>query len=163
MDFAHLSRLLWRERDLLDTLLFKLHEQNLLLTAGDAEWLPRASREIEIVLERIGQIELERAVEFDRAGEYLGLGRNPSLRDMAVTAPEPWGYVLDEHHAAFVLLATRVQQSADSNRELTLAAQRATESVLAGLAGGREQTHAYAATGRPEIDIRRPALLDEEI
>jgi hypothetical protein len=163
LDFAYLSRLLWRERELLDTLLFKLHEQNLLLVSGDPEWLPRASREIEIVLERVGHIELERAVEFDRAGEYLGLGRDPSLRDMAVAAPEPWGYVLDEHHAAFIHLATRVQQSADSNRELTMAAQRATESVLAGLSGGREQTHAYAATGRPEIDVRRPALLDEEI
>lgn len=163
MDFAYLSRLLWRERELLDTLLFKLHEQNLLLVSGDPEWLPRASREIEIVLERVAEVELERAVEFDRAAASLGLAPDPSLRDLAASAPEPWGYVLEEHHAAFVLLATRIQQSAESNRELTVAAQRATEAVLAGLAGGRELTHAYAATGRPDVDLRRPSLLDEEI
>jgi hypothetical protein len=163
LDFAHLSRLLWRERELLDTLLFKLHEQNLLLLSGDAEWLPRATREIEIVLERIGQIELERAVSFCEAARDLGLARDPSLRDLATRAPEPWGYVLDEHHGAFVVLATRIQQSADSNRELTAAAHRATEAVLAGLSGGCEQAHAYAASGRPEADLRRPSLLDEEI
>jgi nucleotidyltransferase/DNA polymerase involved in DNA repair len=163
MDFAYLSRLLWRERELLDTLLFKLHEQNLLLVSGDPEWLPRASREIEIVLERVAEVELERAVAFDRAAVGLGLAPDPSLRDLAACAPEPWGYVLEEHHAAFVQLATRIQQSAESNRELTVAAQRATEAVLAGLAGGRELTHAYAATGRPDVDLRRPSLLDEEI
>ncbi|MGD9956432.1 MAG: flagellar protein FlgN [Candidatus Nanopelagicales bacterium] len=165
MDFAHLSRLLWRERDLLDTLLFKLHEQNLLLTAGDAEWLPRASREIEAVLERVGEIELERAVEFARASTALGLEADPSLRTLAEKAPEPWGYVLEEHHHAFVTLAARIQHSADANKELTVAASRATEAVLAGLDGAKESTTAYAATGQVQVDIRRPrpSLVDEAI
>jgi len=163
MDFAALSRLLWRERDLLDTLLFKLHEQNLLLVAGDAEWLPRASREIEAVLERVGEIEFERAVEFARAASLLGLPTEPSLRDLASAAPEPWGYVLDEHHAAFVTLATRIQHSAGANRELTVAASRATEAVLAGIDGVQETGRGYAPSGRVETLVRRPSLLDEEI
>lgn len=165
MDFAQLSRLLWRERDLLDTLLFKLHEQNLLLVAGDAEWLPRASREIEAVLEHVGSIELERAVEFERAASALGLEPDPSLRALAEKAPEPWGYVLQEHHAAFITLAARIQHSADANKELTVAASRATEAVLAGLDGASDSPQSYAPSGRVEVDLRRSrsALLDEAI
>ncbi|MCA0330405.1 MAG: flagellar protein FlgN [Actinobacteria bacterium] len=163
MDFALLSRLLWRERDLLDTLLFKLHVQNLLLTSGDPEWLPRASREIEAVLERVGEIELERAVEFTRAAAELGLDPDPSLRALAGAAPEPWGYVLEEHHGAFVMLAARIQASADSNKELTAAAARATEQVLASLDGASSAPQAYAPSGHLRLDVRRAALVDEEI
>ncbi len=163
MDFANLSRVLWRERELLDLLLFKLHEQHLLLVSGDPEWLPRASTEVQTVLERLGEMEFERAIEFDRAASALGLAAGPSLRTLASAAPEPWGYLLDEHHTAFVTLATRIQQSADANRELTVAASRATEAVLASLSGIDHSAHAYAATGRPEVDVRRPVLVDEEI
>ncbi|MGB4733950.1 MAG: hypothetical protein WBH19_06250, partial [Candidatus Nanopelagicales bacterium] len=46
MDMSGLSSLLWRERDILDNLLFKLDVQQLLLMSGRSGWLVRASREI---------------------------------------------------------------------------------------------------------------------
>jgi hypothetical protein len=163
MDFANLSRVLWRERELLDLLLFKLHEQHLLLVAGDVEWLPRASAEVETVLERIGSAELERAVAFDSLAADLGMPAGPSLGALADRAPEPWDFILEEHHAAFLVLAERIQTSADANRELTLAASRATEAVLASLTGQDTTVAAYAASGRRDVDVRRPVLVDEEI
>ena len=39
-----LSLILWRERDLLETLLFKLEEEQLLLANGRTRWLMRAHR-----------------------------------------------------------------------------------------------------------------------
>jgi hypothetical protein len=163
VDFANLSRVLWRERELLDLLLFKLHEQHLLLVSGDVEWLPRASSEVQTVLERLGEMEFERAVEFDHAALMLGVAPAPSLRTLASAAPEPWGYLLDEHHAAFVALATRIQTSADANRDLTTAAARATEAVIAGVSGMDSSARAYASTGRPDVDMRRAHFMDTEI
>jgi hypothetical protein len=163
MDFANLSRVLWRERELLDLLLFKLHEQHLLLVAGDVEWLPRASAEVEAVLERIGTAELERAMAFDATALSLGMAPAPSLSSLAAAAPEPWDFILEEHHSAFLVLAERIQTSADANRELTMAASRATEAVLASLTGQDTTVAAYAATGLRDVDVRRPVLVDEEI
>ena len=163
MDFAEISRTLWRERELLDLLLFKLHEQHLLLVTGSVEWLPRASSEVEHVLERIGHVELERAIEFEAIAADLGLAPGPSLRALAAVAPEPWGFLLGEHHNAFLVLAERIQSAAEANRELTTAAAAATEVVLASLSGAETKVAAYGATGRRDVDVRRSVLVDEEI
>ena len=51
---AHeLSAMLWHERELLELLVFKLEEEQLLLTAGKSRWLQHATREVEQVLERL--------------------------------------------------------------------------------------------------------------
>jgi hypothetical protein len=163
VDFAEISRTLWRERELLDLLLFKLHEQHLLLMTGNVEWLPRASSEVEAVLERIGHVELERAVEFEDVASDLGLRPGPSLRELSAAAPEPWGFLLGEHHNAFLVLAERIQTAAEANRELTDAAAQATEAVLASLAGADTTVAAYGASGMRDADIRRPVLVDREI
>jgi len=164
MDLANLSRLLWREREMLDTLLFKLHEQQLLLMAGHSEWLPRAGREIDAVLQRIGEIELRRALEFETAATGLGLQPNPSLRVLAATAPEPWGHLLEEHHRAFIALAARIQQVSDANRELAATAMRATDAIIESMEGGRRAPETYVPSGRVEVPHRRrAALVDEEM
>jgi hypothetical protein len=163
VDFAEISRTLWRERELLDVLLFKLHEQHLLLVTGSVEWLARASSEVETVLERIGHVELERAVEFEAVAADLGLPPGPSLRELAAKAPDPWGFLLGEHHNAFLVLAERIQNAAEANRELTAAAASATDAVLASLAGADTKVAAYGATGRRDVDVRRPVLVDREV
>ena len=48
-----LSALLWKERELLELLQFKLDEQHLLFVAGKTRWLSMATREIENVLEKV--------------------------------------------------------------------------------------------------------------
>ena len=54
-----LSEVLWRERHLLELLLFKLEEEQLVLTSGRTRWLGHATREVETVLEEIRTAELE--------------------------------------------------------------------------------------------------------
>ena len=44
------STVLWRERQLLELLVFKLEEEQLLLTAGKVRWVNHASREVELSL-----------------------------------------------------------------------------------------------------------------
>ncbi|HEY0397456.1 MAG TPA: flagellar protein FlgN, partial [Acidimicrobiia bacterium] len=55
MGLREVSAILWRERHLLELLLFKLDEEQLVLAAGRTRWLPRATREVEMVLEEIRQ------------------------------------------------------------------------------------------------------------
>jgi hypothetical protein len=77
------STILWRERQLLELLLFKLEEEQLLLAAGRTRWLAHATREVESVLEELKHAELARAVEVARVAEELGITGESSLRELA--------------------------------------------------------------------------------
>ncbi len=63
MSVNDLSTLLWRERELLEMLVFKLEEEQLLLTAGRSKWLHHATREVEQVLGHLRTAGIERTVE----------------------------------------------------------------------------------------------------
>ena len=63
MALSDVSNILWRERQLLELLVFKLEEEQLVLAAGRSRWLVYATREVENVLGEIKRIELERAVD----------------------------------------------------------------------------------------------------
>jgi hypothetical protein len=86
MGLREVSAILWRQRHLLELLLFKLDEEQLVLVAGRTRWLPRATREVEMVLEEIRQTELERALEVSRVALDLGL---PASCPQASTSPAP--------------------------------------------------------------------------
>ncbi|MFW2337911.1 MAG: flagellar protein FlgN, partial [Candidatus Nanopelagicales bacterium] len=162
MDMSGLSSLLWRERDILDNLLFKLDVQQLLLMSGRSGWLVRASREIETALEQVRIIELERAVRFERIAEDLDSTTAPSLSAIAESAEEPWKSLLTEHYEAFLEIAAQIQKITSLNRELASAAQVATEAILAGIQGDSDPVlHLYAQTGAAEKVDRKSVFVDE--
>jgi hypothetical protein len=145
MGFADISTILWNERELLELLLFKLDEEQLLLAAGRTRWLSRATNEVEIVLERIRQAELVRSVKVDAVAGQLGLDPNPSLGELAAAAPEPWGELFDEHRAAFLALTSEITTLAKANRQLLKRSVQAVEEVLGSLGG--EQLSLYSPNG----------------
>src|SRR5438270_5256883 len=63
MGLAEVSNILWQERQLMELLLFKLEEEQLVLASGRSRWLNHATREVEMVLEEIKRAEVARAVE----------------------------------------------------------------------------------------------------
>ena len=87
MALSDVSNILWRERQLLELLVFKLEEEQLVLAAGRSRWLAHATREVENVLAEIKRIELERAVPVADAGRELGLSGSPTLRELAGAHP----------------------------------------------------------------------------
>src|SRR5690606_32501974 len=93
---------LWRERELLELLLFKLEEEQLLLTTGKTRWLQHATREVEQVLERLRGLGLTRTVEVSDLGEEWGAGPDASLRELVAHAPVtgPWGEIFANHLTA---------------------------------------------------------------
>lgn len=161
MGLAEVSDILWRERELLDVLLFKLEEEQLLLAAGKVRWLSRATREVELVLEQIRLTELTRSMEVDAVAPSLGLEPGASLSSLADAAPAPWGDLFRAHRTAFLSLTQQISALAESNREfLSTAYHSARESLLS--LGGVE-VDGYTSTGRRSDTVRRRRLLDEAI
>jgi len=165
MGLREVSAILWRERHLLELLLFKLDEEQLVLAAGRTRWLARATREVEMVLEEIRQTELERAVEVARVAVDLGLPAGASLRQLAEAAPPPWQGMLAEHRQAFLTLTDEVTALVQTNRELLGRGQKAVRDVLARLDGdeGRVEVGAGYGGRSAAAEPGRPFLIDETL
>ena len=119
-----LSQILMRERELLETLLFKLETEQLVLASGRTRWLMRTAREVDAVLATIRETEILRSVVSDQVAAEIGLEHNPSLRALASAVDEPWRTILAEHHEAFVTLTREIGALADANRDLITAGYR---------------------------------------
>jgi len=128
-----LSTVLWRERELLESLLFKLEEEELVLASGRARWVGRATREVEAVLDQIQGIELGRAIEADEAARDVGLTEGASLQDLAKAAPTPWNDLLRSHHVALTDLTAQIDARAQSNRQSLTQSVRAAHEALMGI------------------------------
>lgn len=131
MSLAEISTALWRERNLLEMLLFKLEEEQLLLAAGKTRWLAPATREVEAVLEEIKHTELLRAALVESEASSLKLGANPSLRALAAAAPAPWDDLFEEHRQAFLELTDEISTQASMNKELLARGSAAAKDLLA--------------------------------
>ncbi|MGZ4480337.1 MAG: flagellar export chaperone FlgN [Nocardioidaceae bacterium] len=154
-----LSSILWRERELLDTLLFKLEVEQLVLAGGRTRWLAVAAREIETVLEQIRDVEVLRAVTVDAVAEQLGLDPNASLQQIADASDEPWRGIWLDHREAFTTVAFQITEMSESNRALLTAGYKAAQATLLSLSEG---PGTYAADGSVASD-RRSLRLDRSI
>jgi flagellar FlgN protein len=111
------SLTLWRQRRLLDGLIYRLEVHELLLANGRHRWLPNATRELEAIIAKIRRHELVRALQASQVGEELGLGPEPTLREITDAAPAPWGDILREHHVALLGLTGQVAELAEMLRD----------------------------------------------
>lgn len=155
-----LSHILWRERELLETLLYKLEVEQLVMATGRTRWLLHAAKEVEAVLETIRETELLRAVAADEAAQQVGLGPNPSLRSLIDATSEPWASILADHRDAFTKIAADITSMADANRELITAGIRSARETLLTLTEG---TDGYSADGSAVTGLTRKPLLDRSL
>ena len=118
MSLSEISNVLWRERRLLDLLLFKLEEEQLVLASGRTRWLSRAAREVETILDEIKRVELERAMAVQGSAGELGMSDTPTLRELAAIAPTPWGGIFAEHRRSLLLLTREVDSITKANRDM---------------------------------------------
>jgi hypothetical protein len=161
MSLTEVSSILWRERELLDLLLFKLEEESLLLAAGRSRWLGHATREVEMVLAEMKRAELGRAIEVEAVAVSLGLDRSASLRELADAAPAPWGDILREHRSAFLTATEEISALAQSNKDLLSAGYRAARETLMSFSEPEAKT--YAHDGHAVQSVRGPRLLNQAI
>lgn len=159
MTMEDLSSVLWRERELLETLAYKLEVEQLVLAGGRTHWLAAAAREVEVLLERIRDIELLRAVEVDAVAEELGLGPEPSLREIAEACDEPWTSIWLDHREAFTTTAAQISRLSESNRDLLTAGYHAAQATLLSLSEG---SGTYGSDGAVAT-ARRSSLVDRSL
>lgn len=163
MGLAEMSNVLWRQRQLLDLLQFRMTVEQSLLVGRQVRWLARATDEVEEVLDEMRRTELVRVVVLDEIASELGLGAEPSLQQVIEVAPSPWDEIMEEHRRAFLALTDEVQAIAATNRELLGREQRATRDLLDELTavGGRRVSDSpgYDTTRTPAAAI----VLDEAL
>lgn len=156
-----LSARLWRERELLDLLTFKLEEEQLLLTAGKTQWLSHATREVEHVLERLQTAGLERAVAAGAVAREWELSEEATLRDLAAGAPDgPWAEILTAHLTALTDQTAHIRQLRDANAQFLRAAARSTQETLAATEAAAATT--YDSHGRAAA-VGEAQLFDQHL
>jgi hypothetical protein len=152
MGANELSSLLWHERELLDLLIFKLEEEQLLLTSGKARWLAHATSEVEQVVNRLRASSLAVAVEVSAVADQWGLvSDDPSLMDLSAAAPKTgvWGDILRAHLEAMTAQTTQIKELRDANESFLRFAARSTQETAADL---RPRTGTYDAGGSTRQD-----------
>ncbi len=158
MDYQHLSTLLWREQELLDLLLFKAEEKQYLILSGKTRWLSRIAHEIEVVLDQLRTLEVERAAETESIAASLGLDASPSRRQQAEAAPAPWGDLFAKHHEALLVAVTELRSLSDANRELVEHGLAAISDALLTVRAPSAGT--YTQSGRAAGNAYRAVTVD---
>jgi hypothetical protein len=157
MNLVETSTILWRQREQLSTLLFKLEVEGLLLTTGRERWLGAATREVELVMEQIRATELLRGMAVDELAPPLGLPPGASLAELAGALAPPWDDVFAEHRAGLLLISAEIDSMVRANRELLTAGRRAVQETLRAVREG--------ATGPGSVTVidRGARLFDEAV
>lgn len=142
---SDVSTVLWRERQLLELLVFKLEEEQLLLGADKTRWVNQASREVEIVLDQLRAMEMLRSIKFEAVASELSLESFPGLRALCEACPEPWASIFTRHRLAFLELTGEVRQLSEGNRHLLAKGRDAADealNLLRSKAGSSNQEYA---------------------
>ena len=137
MQMQDLSSVLWCERDLLETLQYKLEVEQLVLDCGRAHRLATAAREVETVVDRIRALEVLRALEVDVLAVELSLGPGATLHDIAVASAEPWRTIWLDHRAALSTITAEITAGAARVHELLVGTQDPVPVPVQATAAGR--------------------------
>ena len=163
MAASELSAQLWKERELLELLLFKLEEEQLLLISGKSRWISHATREVEQVMERMRSVGLARTVEVAVVAEEWGIGPDATLRELAAAAPSGiWSDIFTSHLTAMTELTGQIAEVRDTNERLLREAARSTQETLSGLTGSGPDAGVYGAAGENRPGDTGARLFDTE-
>jgi hypothetical protein len=155
-----LTWVLWRERELLEALLYRLELEELVMSTGRTRWLANAARDVDEAAAAMRETEVLRAVAAGEAAEAAGLPPNSSLADLIAAADEPWRSILVDHRDAFMSLTDEIARVAQTNRALIVAGLRATQDTLLGV---DHQAATYTAAGAVDRGESRSAVVDRSL
>ncbi|MET1051468.1 MAG: flagellar protein FlgN [Mycetocola sp.] len=155
MGANELSALIWRERELLELLVFKLEVEQLLLTTGKTRWLHIATGEIEHVVASLRDVGLARSVEVAAVAREWGVSEDATLRHLIDHAPPgPWPDIFDSHLGALTRLTGEVAVLRDTNERMLRAAARSTQETLARASADAGLYNAAGAADGPSSSAR---------
>ncbi len=154
---GELSSVFWRQRTLLELLLFKLDEEQLVISSRKKRWGGHATREVEIVVEELRAYELRRAVLVSHVVERADQPAPASLAELATAVAEPWRYIFTEHRLAFERLRDEFERTPRGAGDNFSSAARDMLEWLSGRTP-RQETDPTAPVVMPLIersDVRR--------
>lgn len=167
MGLSEVSNILWRERQLLQLLLFKLDTEQLVLANGHTRFLADATREVELVINELREAEVLRAIAVASLAEELQLSEEPSLKEIVDAAPPPWDNIFEEHRKAFLNDTQEVAAMSQTNRDLLASGHKAARDALEWLSkngaveANEPQAEAYSAKGAaPTVSQSGAKLFD---
>jgi len=160
MSPEELTAMLWRERELLELLQFKLEEEQLILASGKTRWLENATREVSHVVGRLRSTSLERTTVASAVASGWGLPEDAGLLDLAEGAPAgPWQEILRDHHRAMMITVEQIRSLRDSNLQFLRAGLRSAQDSAANLT---TEAGTYDHRGHTNQDAVS-MLLDESV
>lgn len=161
MSATELSALLWRERELLELLIFKLEEEQLLLTAGKTRWIQHATREVEQVMNKLRESGLSRTVAVAELALEWGTAEDATLRDIVSHAPDgPWSEIFMAHLAALSDLTGQIRELRDVNLQFLRSAARSTQETMANI---DTNPATYDATGTTDSTRHGARFFDQKL
>ncbi|MDF1605953.1 flagellar export chaperone FlgN [Nocardioides sp. YIM 152315] len=155
-----LTWVLWQERELLETLLYRLEVEELVMSTGRTRWLGNAARDVDEAAAAVREFEVLRAVAASAAAEAAGLESNAGLGELIAVAAEPWRGILTEHRDNFLSLTDEIARVAQTNRALIVSGLRATQDTLLGV---DRSAATYTAAGAVDHGETRSAVLDRSL
>ncbi len=152
MSLPDLAAVLWRQRELLERLTYRLECEQLILATGKSRWLAMAISEVEVLTDELALIELQRAAVSDTVAREFGIPVGATLEDLAAAANPPWTAMLLEHRDTLLAVTAELSALAENNRQLTAAGLSAVEATLQQI-GGRDgaSSRGYNARGRADV------------
>lgn len=149
MSLPDLAAILWRQRELLERLVYRLECEQLLLASGRTRWLATATSEVEALLSELAVVEVQRAAIADTACREVGVPAGSTLETLAAAAQPPWTGVLIDHRQVLLSLTGELSALAETNKHLMSAGMKAVESTLLQLGYHNDDAAAgYDAHGR---------------
>ncbi|HYI32763.1 MAG TPA: flagellar protein FlgN [Glaciibacter sp.] len=161
MGANELSAMLWRERELLELLTFKLEEEQLILMSGKTRWLQHATREVEQVLNLVREAGLGRSVEVAALAREWGTDENATLRELIDKAPGgAWTEIFSSHLTSMASLTAQIKELRDVNEQFIRAAARSTQETLAGF---DQDLSTYDSRGASDLAAAGAQLIDQSM
>lgn len=159
-----LSLILWRERELLEALAYRLEVEQLVLAGGRTRWLAQANREVESVLLTLRETEVLRSMAADETAAAVGLTVNPSLGALAEVAAEPWRTILLDHRDALLALTHQIAELSDVNKGLISAGLRSAQETLLAIRDTADGfVDGYTAAGGHATATPAPRFVDRSL
>lgn len=157
-----MADVLWLERNVLEALLFRLVEANLILVAEETRFVPQALAEVEEVVARLRGAEAQRRKVAQALAGDLGIAPTDLTLDyLAANLPEPARIVFEGHRDGFMRLAAEIEQVTVENRRLASRAMQNITHNIDTLLGGKPEPTTYTAHGTPATADSGPVRWDE--
>ena len=102
-----LSALLWRKRDALERLIFKLAVARIVLSIDNPPWLAMASDDVAELVDEIEDLDRRRVDLLEHHADDLDVAL--TLSSLAVIVRSPWDDILREHDVELARLHMRVR------------------------------------------------------